>query len=34
MKKCPSCGAVAFDPLLEYCEECGWEPKEEEEEDE
>ncbi len=32
MKKCPSCGALAYDPDLEYCEECDWEPEEQEEE--
>jgi len=31
MKKCPSCHAVAYDPVLEYCEECGWEPEDDEE---
>ncbi len=34
LKQCPSCGAQAFDPDLEYCEECGWEPEEEEEDGE
>ncbi len=34
LKQCPSCGAQAFDPDLEYCEECGWEPEEEEDDGE
>jgi uncharacterized OB-fold protein len=29
--RCPACGASAFDPLLEFCEECGYEPDEEDE---
>lgn len=34
MTRCPSCGAQSFDPDLEYCEECGWEPEEEEDDGE
>ena len=32
MKECPHCRAHAYDVDLEFCEACGYEPDEEEEE--
>jgi len=34
LKRCPHCETQSFDPVLEYCEECGWEPEEAEDDDE
>lgn len=33
MKTCPSCGAVAYDPVEQECEECFWSPEDEEDEE-